>query len=135
MTRRCYDAFILAAIISWSHTAAALEPGAAVGALRLMVLAGEELEVKNFDQRPATVLVFLSSRCEVTSRVIEVVSELSRKHRYGNVLFVGAFSNSAESADEVRTFAQRSGLVFPVYRDPTGTVARQLGPASRPSFF
>ena len=51
------------------------------------------------------------------------------------MLFVGIFSNPVESADEVRTFAQRSGLVFPVYRDPTGTVARQLGARVTPELF
>ena len=42
-------------------------------------------------------------------------------------MFVGVCPITAETADELRTFAQRRGLIFPLYRDPQGEVTARFG--------
>jgi predicted neuraminidase len=44
-------------------------------------------------------------------------------------------SNPAETGDELREFAQRGGVIFPVYRDPAGSAARQFGARATPELF
>jgi predicted neuraminidase len=44
-------------------------------------------------------------------------------------------SNPEESGDELRTFSQRRGLIFPVYRDPQGEVARTFSARVTPEVF
>ena len=128
-------ALAAAAILTTAATAAALELGATLGPVELTTLAGEPIVMKNYAERPGTAIVFLSSRCPLTERVIGDVNQLYRKYRFRDVLFVGVSANAAESGDELRTFAQRRGVIFPVYRDPKGATAKQLGASKTPELF
>ena len=110
-----------------SSAAMALEPGEVVKPFQLTDDTGREFVVSNFDERPATALVFLSSRCPVTERSIGVINELYQKYRRDEVLYVGVCANSIETADELQSFAQKRGMIFSIHRDPDGTVAEQLG--------
>jgi predicted neuraminidase len=111
------------------------ELGDSVGPLKLLALAGNGIVLDNYGERPATALLFVSSRCDVTRRVIADINQLYRKRRLHDVLFVGICCNPAESADELRTFSQRSGVIFPVYRDPKGDVAQHLNARATPELF
>jgi peroxiredoxin len=115
--------------------AVALEIGAAAGPVKLSTLAGDTIEMNNYAERPATAVLFLSSRCPATERAIGEVNKLYSKFRYRHVLVVGVSSNAAESSDELRNFAQRRGSIFPIYRDPDGAVARHLGATTTPELF
>ncbi len=128
-------ALAAAAILTTAATAAALELGATLGPVELTTLAGEPIVMKNYAERPGTAIVFLSSRCPLTERVIGDVNQLYRKYRFRDVLFVGVSANAAESGDELRTFAQRRGVIFPIYRDPKGATAKQLGASKTPELF
>jgi len=101
--------------------------GLAVGALTLQTLDGESIVMDNYDERRATVLVFLSSRCRATAAVVEAINRIHEKRRQKGVLFVGLYANDAESSEDVLTFCQRQGVRFPCYRDPGGAIARRLG--------
>jgi len=113
----------------------ALELGSAVGSLKLTTLSGEPLVMNNYAERPATAVVFLSARCDATERAIAEINRIHGKYRLQNLLFVGVCSNPAEDGDELRTFSQRRGLIFPVYRDPSGEAARRLGARVTPEIF
>jgi predicted neuraminidase/peroxiredoxin len=115
--------------------ACGLELGGAAGPVNLVALSGERIVMNNYAERPATAVLFLSGRCDVTLRAIADINQLYEKHRRRDVLFVGVCSNTAESQDELRTFAQRRGIIFPIYRDPVGDVARQFGARSTPELF
>ncbi len=113
----------------------ALEPGQAVGPLSLTTLSGDPLRMNNYGERAATALIFLSARCDATRQVTAEINKLYLKHRLRGVLFVGICSDPAESGAEMRTFAQRSGFIFPVYRDPAREVANKLGATATPELF
>jgi predicted neuraminidase len=115
--------------------APALEFGAVVGPLKLTTLSGEPLVMDNCAERPATAVVFLSARCDATERAIAEINRIHGKYRLQNLLFVGVCSNPAETGEELRTFSQRRGLIFPVYRDPDGEAARRLGARVTPEVF
>jgi predicted neuraminidase len=112
-----------------------LELGNSAGPVNLVNLSGEPIVMDNYRQRPATAVLFLSGRCDVTDQGMADINELHQKYRLRDVLFVGVCSNSAESGDELHTFAQRRGIIFPVYRDPNGAVARQFAARATPELF
>ena len=98
----------------------ALELGQPAGAVKLTTLLGTPMVMENYAERPGTAVLFLSARCPATEKAIAEINKLHQKYRLRNVLFVGVCSNPAESGEELRTFSQRRGLIFPVERDPAG---------------
>ncbi|MEX2114288.1 MAG: exo-alpha-sialidase [Pirellulales bacterium] len=106
-----------------------------VGPVSLTTLTGDPLVMNNYTERPGTAVLFLSARCPVTERAIADINALHLKHRLRNVLFVGVCSNPAEPGEELRTFSQRRGLIFPVERDAAGDAARQFGATATPELF
>lgn len=125
----------IAALTAQLLPAAALELGEAVGPVKLVALSGDPIEMSNYAERPATAVLFLSSRCEATDRAMAEINQLYRKYRLRNALLVGVSPNQNESGDELRTFAQRRGMIFPVYRDPSGAIAKQFGASATPEVF
>jgi predicted neuraminidase/peroxiredoxin len=113
----------------------ALELGKAVGPVKLTTLTGEPLVMNNYSERPGTAVLFVSARCLATDAALAEINKLHAKYRLRNLLFVGVCSNEAESGEELRTFSQRRGLIFPVERDPSGEVARQFGATATPELF
>ncbi len=109
------------------------EPGKTAGAVSLVASDGNELVVKNFNERAATVFLFLSARSDAVERTVAPINGLYRKYRRRRVLFVGVCPNGAESPQELRDFAQKRGLIFGIYRDPQGRLARQWGVKAVPA--
>jgi predicted neuraminidase/peroxiredoxin len=112
-----------------------LEPGDSVGPVNLFALSGETIIMNNYQQRPATAVLFLSARCDVTEKAIADINRLHEKYRLRDILFVGVCANAAELGDELRTFAQRRGIIFPIYRDPKGEAAHHFGARVTPELF
>lgn len=113
----------------------ALKLGEAAGPVNLTELSGEQIEMKNYAERPATAVVFLSGRSEATLHVTEELNRLNQKYRQRGVLIVGVCPIAAETGDELRVFAQRRGLIFPLYRDPQGEVTARFGARFTPELF
>ncbi len=116
-------------------TGPGLEIGAAAGKVKLTTLAGDTIEMENYDERPATAVLFLSSRCAATDQAIVEVNKLYNKFRHRDVLIVGVSANAAETSDELRNFAQRRGTIFPIYRDSDGAAAKHFGATVTPEVF
>ena len=117
------------------HAGQALEIGDRVGPVELLTLDGRSQTMTNYAERKGTVVVFLSVRDGMTASDTRALGELGSRLRLGGVLFVGVVPNTAEGGDEVRRFAQRGGLLFPIYRDPQHRAARQFGPLVTPEAF
>ena len=113
----------------------ALDVGQSPGKVPLTTLAGDTIAMENYAERPATAVLFLSSRCPATAQAIDEINKLYAKFRHRDVLVVGVAANAAETDDELGTFAQRRGLIFPVYRDRDGAVAKQFGATLTPEVF
>lgn len=126
---------MLACLLAAWPAGAALQLGEAAGPVPLLNLEGVNRVMDNYGERVGTVVVFLSARCPVTEAQIGEIVETHQRYRTREVLFVGVVSKSGEDAEELKTFTQRRGVIFPVYRDPEGAVARQFGAVRTPEFF
>jgi predicted neuraminidase/peroxiredoxin len=114
---------------------AALAPGTEVGPASLETLDGRPLSLENYAERKGTVLLFLSSRSPAVDAAAEEINRIHQKFRLRDVLFVGVSSNPAESGEELRLYAQSRGMVFPIYRDFSGALAKRLGARVTPEVF
>src|SRR5216684_867930 len=106
-----------------------------MGPIEVERLNGPVLQISNYAEHAATVVLFLSTRCEKTSAAAAAIRRLNDMNRRRRVMFAGVFSNPAESVEEVRAFCQGSGFVFPCYRDPGRKAAKQLGATVTPEAF
>src|SRR5690606_25081357 len=98
-------------------------------------LDGRPLSLENYAERKGTVLLFLSSRSPAVDAAAEEINRIHQKFRLRDVLFVGVSSNPAESGEELRLYAQSRGMVFPIYRDFSGALAKRLGARVTPEVF
>lgn len=120
------------ALAPWAY---ALEPGEAAGPVSFETLDGHPRTMNNYGERAGTVVAFLSARCDVTAAQMRDINTLHEAYRMKRVLFVGVCSNPDESGEEVRTFLQNNGCIFPIYLDPSRAVANRFGAAVTPEFF
>lgn len=101
----------------------------------LVRLDGGSLTLTNFAERKGTVVVFLSTRDVWPAAEARALGELAAPLRLRGILFVGVFPNAAESSSEVRRFAQRTSLTFPVYRDPQQLAVARFGARVTPEVY
>ena len=138
LSRMQFPRTVLTLVVSLAvaHCSASeLKIGDPVGPASLTTLSGERIEMKNYAERLGTAVLFLSGRSDATLRATDEINRLNHKFRERKILFVGVCSNAAESGDEIRTFAQRRGMIFPLYRDPSGDTARRFGARFTPELF
>lgn len=125
-----------AVVVCWAAAfASALQLNDAAGPIGLQTLDGQPRTMNNYVDRDATVVLFLSARCDATAAQLKAVNDTASKYGERKVLFVGISANPAESGEELRTFLQNGGCTFPIYRDPSGAVARQFGATVTPEVF
>jgi predicted neuraminidase len=126
---------VFAAIALGGSFAFGMELGTPAGEVKLLTLSGQPLVMNNYSERPATGILFLSARCDATEAALAEVKRIHQKFRLRDVLFVGICSNAEEAGEELRTFQQRRGLIFPLYRDPRRTAAQQFGARVTPELY
>jgi predicted neuraminidase len=124
-----------AAIAAGAKATSGLELGQPAGAVKLLTLSGQPMAMDNYGERPATGVIFLSARCDFTARAIGEINRIHQKFRLRDVLFVGICGNAEEAGEELRTFAQRTGIIFPLYRDPQRDAARHFAARATPELF
>lgn len=105
------------------------------GPVSLESVDGRRVTMSNYSERPATAVLFLSARCDATRDAIKEINGVNAKYRLRGLLLVGVFSNAAEDGEEVRSFAHRSGFLFPVYRDPGRHASTRFGSKVTPEAF
>lgn len=116
-------------------TAPASSIGGAIGPVSFETLDGSARTMDNYAENRGTVVAFLSARCDATAAQFAAINALHEKYREREVLFVGVCSGPDESGEELRTFQQNGGCIFPIYRDPSRRVAKQFGATVTPEFF
>jgi len=126
---------MLALLMAWVSTAYAVDPGEAVGPVQVVDSNGQPLAIENYADHRGTAFLFMSGRCPVTDKVIGEVNTLYQRYRRRGVLFAGVCSNRVESSADLTAYARNSGMIFTIYRDPSGRVAGQLGATLTPVVF
>ncbi len=89
------------------------------------VVTGEEWRLSEQDAS-VVVLYFNSTQCPVTNRYMPSLRKMQSELTDDKVVTVVINSNQHDSADEMRKHAIDYDLTFPVLRDATGQVARNL---------
>jgi predicted neuraminidase len=112
-----------------AQTPAAERP---IGPIEVERIDGPALSIANYAEHEATVVVFLSTRSAKAAAAAGDLARLNNTNRRRRVMFVGVFPNRSESAEEIRTFCQANGFVFPCYRDPQGKTSARLGATVTP---
>lgn len=125
--RKCLYMAIAVAAMAGSDWAMAMKIGDTAGAVALTTLDGFPRVMKNYAEHKGTAVVFMSARCDETlAQIARLRTIAALDSDEEDMVCVGIVSNPAESGEEVRTFCQRLGLAFPVYRDPEGKAARHF---------
>jgi hypothetical protein len=109
--------------------------GEAAGPVALTALEGHARVMENYAEHRCTLVVFLTSRCAASREAIGALNGIHAMDTDEKMLIVGISANPAETAAELKTYLQRSGVVFPVYRDAEGAAARQFGARVTPACF
>ncbi len=112
-----------------------LQRGESVGNLVLTGLGDYHHDLNNYAKRPGTAILFLSARCPMVEEHLSAIREIHQKYRRKDILFVGVVSDPDQSAGEIREFMQKRGIIFPVYRDPEGSVKNRFGANVTPELF
>ena len=126
---------ISAAAMAMSEDIMALKLGEPIGAISMTTLDGHPRVMNNYPEHKGTVVAFLSARCNATLNEIAALNKVVNLDENESMVFVGICSNPSETGEEIRTFCQRRGVVFPVYRDPDAKAAKQFGARWTPEFF
>lgn len=115
-----------------------LPPGTAAPDFSLPdVVSGRTVTRAEFAGRPLLV-IFLCAHCPYVVHVRGALRELAAE--FPGVAFAGISSNDvvkypADSPENLRAFAQESGLTFPLLYDESQEVARAYTAACTPDFF
>ena len=116
---------------------AAVAPGQPAPAFTLP-LAGAATTISLDRERaahPATVVMFVSTRCPVSNAYDGRMEELERTYAARGVRFIGVNSNVNEPASEVAAHAREHGFTFPVVKDDGSRTADAYGAQHTPEIF
>ena len=88
----------------------------------------------NASDRKATVVVFVSTVCPVSSDYHPRIARLWAEYgAHRDVNFLVVYPNKTEPLDEVRRHAEEMKFPFPVYRDDNNVLADKLGARFTPT--
>lgn len=136
MNRLLFCFLVLVGVTSAALAQSGLQVGEKAGTVALLSPEGLPVAMNNYDERRATVILFLSTRDEGTSANAQAIVALNHKHHeHHRVLFVGVFPGPERSPKEIRAFCQAHGFNFPVYLDPGLKAAKRFGAHATPEGF
>jgi len=84
---------------------------------------------------PATVVMFISTRCPVSNAYDERMEDLAKRYGPKGVGFIGVNSNVNEPAPEIAAHARDHGFTFPVVKDDRSRTADAYGAQHTPEIF
>ncbi|MCC6265686.1 MAG: exo-alpha-sialidase [Bryobacterales bacterium] len=126
---------LLVCALASAVLAASLGIGASAGEVRLTTPEGNPVLMKNYAERKATAVWFLSTRGPGVEEAAPRLVSLNQQFRRKGILFIGVFPNSYQTGAEVRAFCQAHGFNFPVYLDPKGEASKHFGARVTPEVF
>ena len=127
----------LATVLAPFTLSAAVAPGQPAPAFALPVAgAGATISLdRERAAHPATVVMFVSTRCPVSNAYDVRMEELERTYAPRGVRFIGVNSNVNEPASEVAAHAREHGFTFPVVKDDGSRTADAYGAQHTPEIF
>src|SRR5437660_830295 len=84
---------------------------------------------------PATVVIFISTKCPISNSYNERMSAIYRDYSSRGVQFAFVNANANETADEVEEHAKANQFSFKVYKDTGDVLADQFGATVTPEAY
>lgn len=85
--------------------------------------------------KKATAILFIATRCPVSSAYNERMARLAAEYGPKDVAFLGINSNAGEPAEEVAAHAEKNALSFPVLKDAGNAIADRFEAKVTPEVF
>ena len=103
------------------------------------VVNGKEISLADYKGK-IVVMTFQSINCPWDRYREEggyqrVLNKLADEYKDKDVQFIAINSNSDETVDQVKVYAEKSGVPYPILKDPGNVVADEYGGATTPHFF
>jgi peroxiredoxin/mono/diheme cytochrome c family protein len=106
--------------------------GSVVAPFELPDYLGTTRKLEEYQDRKATVLVFIGVECPVARQYGERLAQLAAKYEPQGVAFLAIDSNQQDSLAEIAHYARESKIEFPILKDAGNVVADQLGAQRTP---
>ena len=106
--------------------------GSQVAAFQLQDFRGKEVKLADFEA-DFLVVAFLGTECPLAKLYAPRLSALNDE--FANVGFVGINANSQDSITEMRAYAEKHGINFPLLKDSGNRVADQMNAVRTPEVF
>ena len=107
---------------------------------RLPDTAGNEVSLKDFEDAPALLVMFICNHCPFVKHIRSELARFAREYRQRGVAIVGINANNPEthpqdSPERMVEEVRQVGYVFPYLFDDTQETAKAYGAACTPDFF
>ena len=106
-----------------------------VAAFSLPDTDGKTVEVGNWDQSKATVIMFVATQCPVSNAYNERMAKLANDYTAKGVRFVGVNSNKQEDVAEIAEHSKANGFIFPVLKDKSNLIADDFDAKVTPEIY
>ena len=121
---------LMAGVLFWHfcprHTTLARKPGQFVPDFQLIDVRTRQPNRLSDHRGNVVVVVFVGTNCPVGDLYMPRLVELAGLYETQAVDFLAINSNESESIDEIAEHGRRSGVTFPILKDPENRVADRL---------
>lgn len=104
------------------------------------VVSGQTKTLKDLQSNVGTVIVFIRKECPYVEHILQPLLNLAEEYLPKGISFIAINSNDpamypADTAEEMKKFAETHAFPFPYLDDPTQVAAKGFGAACTPDFF
>ncbi len=96
---------------------------------------GKKVELTDFKDAKAVVLMFISTQCPVSNAYNERMAALYTDYQHKGIAIVGINSNKAETPEEIKEHAAEHGFGFPILKDVRNVIADKLEANHTPEIY
>jgi peroxiredoxin len=121
--------------MTFGGTCAAEERSVAVPELSLPDQHGQFRSLAEFQSAPAMVVAFLGTECPLAQLYGRKLGDMAREFGPNDVSFVGIDSNRQDTLTELRTYAARAEIEFPILIDAEQAALQWFGAVRTPEVF
>ena len=109
--------------------------GAKVDSFTLPNASGGNVQVGDWKNSKANVLMFIATRCPISKAYDKRMAALAKTYEARGVKFYGINSNKQEDSAEIVGHAKEQGFSFPVLKDAGNKIADRFGAQVTPEVF
>ncbi len=120
---------------AWATDVAAAKLGQKSADVTLADRAGKKVALYDLAGTKATVVVFVSFECPISTSYSPVLAEMAKRYAAHGVAFIGVCASEGETAESVARQAQEFKLGFPVFHDGQGAAVAAFKAEKTPEAF